>query len=108
MSVSFDGVARHASEQPDAVFTGPSLEPAAESTQAGPSAFELVLRGIGQQVDTGERIVARAARGYASLDAAELIALQAGIYRYSEAVELAAKLVDRTTNAVRTVLSAGH
>ena len=33
-----------------------------------------------------------------------LIALQAGIYRYTEAVDLAAKLVDRTTAAVKRTL----
>lgn len=38
------------------------------------------------------------------MDAGELIALQAGIYRYTEAVDLAAKLVDRSTSAVRTTL----
>lgn len=39
------------------------------------------------------------------LDSAQLIALQAGIYRYSEAVDLVAKLVDRASNAVRTIIS---
>jgi hypothetical protein len=33
-----------------------------------------------------------------------LIALQAGIYRYSEAVDLVTKLVDRATQAVKTTL----
>ncbi len=46
------------------------------------------------------RVVAGAAR----LDSAQLLALQAGIYRYSEALELATKLVDRASNAVRTTL----
>jgi hypothetical protein len=36
-----------------------------------------------------------------------LIALQVGIYRYTEAVDLASKIVDRATNAVHTVLSGG-
>ena len=38
------------------------------------------------------------------LAAGDLIALQAGIYRYSEAVDLAGKLVDRAGNAVKTTL----
>jgi hypothetical protein len=38
------------------------------------------------------------------LGAAELLSLQAGIYRYSEAVDLSAKLVDRATSGVKTVL----
>jgi hypothetical protein len=67
-----------------------------------------VLEGLGGSIDEGERIVAAAARGYAGVDSAELIALQAGIYRYSEAIDLTAKLVDRATSAVRTVLQGGH
>jgi hypothetical protein len=42
-----------------------------------------------------------------TLDARALIAVQAGIYHYTEAIELAGKLVDRATNAVRTVLQPG-
>jgi hypothetical protein len=48
--------------------------------------------------------MSRALSGGGPLDAGQLIALQAGIYRYSEAVDLAAKLVDRAANAVRTTL----
>jgi len=33
-----------------------------------------------------------------------MIALQAGVYRYVEAIELCAKLVDRTASAVKTTL----
>jgi hypothetical protein len=35
---------------------------------------------------------------------AELIALQAGVYRYGEAVDLASRLIDRATSSVKTVL----
>ena len=42
--------------------------------------------------------------GGADLGPAELLALQAGIYRYSEAVDLAAKLVDRVSSGVKTVI----
>jgi hypothetical protein len=45
-----------------------------------------------------------AAHGGHDLGPAELIALQAGVYRYSEAVDLASHLVDRTTNGVKTVI----
>ena len=34
----------------------------------------------------------------------QLLALQAGVYRYSEAVDLAAKLVDRASNGLKTVV----
>lgn len=77
--------------------------PAAAAT--GPS-FSDALRGIGSAVDRGEGLIARAAHGgLGGLDSAQLIALQAGIYRYSEAVDLVAKLVDRASTAVRTVVS---
>jgi hypothetical protein len=32
------------------------------------------------------------------------VPLQAGVYRYSEAVDLAAKLVDRATSGLKTVV----
>jgi len=38
------------------------------------------------------------------LGTTELLALQAGVYRYSEAVDLSAKLIDRATSGVKTVL----
>jgi hypothetical protein len=45
-----------------------------------------------------------ASRSGHDLGGAELLALQAGVYRYSEAVDLAAKLVDRASSGVKTVL----
>jgi hypothetical protein len=78
---------------------------AAAGKAAGPT-FADALHGIGSAVDRGEALVARASRGsLGGLDSAQLIALQAGIYRYSEAVDLVAKLVDRASNAVKTVVS---
>jgi hypothetical protein len=41
---------------------------------------------------------------HAALDAAQLISLQAATYRYAEAVDLAAKLVEKTSSAVKTVV----
>ena len=90
------GPERHASERAPAPL------------DASPSPFAVLLARVGKNIEVGERIVAGAASRYATLDAAELIALQAGIYRYSEAVELTAKLVDRGASAVRTVLTGGH
>jgi hypothetical protein len=90
--------------------------PALDSTRAPTperepetSHFGEALRALGRQIDLGEKLVQRAlAPGAAQLNAAELIALQAGIYRYSEAVDLAAKLIDRAGAAVRTTLQAGQ
>jgi hypothetical protein len=68
-----------------------------------------VLKHLGQRLDGGEALIDRATRGdLGRLEAPALIAIQAGIYRYVEAVDLAAKLVDRATNAVRTVLQSNH
>ncbi len=69
-------------------------------------AFSKAMRGLARQIDVGEAQVARASQPH-DYDTSTLIALQAGIYRYTEAVDLASKIVDRATNAVRTVLQGG-
>jgi hypothetical protein len=82
-----------------------SLAPA-PSTSASGAVFAQALQGIGGAIDRGEALIARATQGsMAGLDSAQLIALQAGIYRYSEAVDLVAKLVERASSAVKTVVS---
>lgn len=90
------------------VPVAPDSTRAAESRSTGPlgPTFAQALKGLGGAVDRGEALVAAASRGnLGGLDSAQLIALQAGIYRYSEAVDLTAKLVDRASNAVKTVVS---
>ena len=91
--------------------TGPTpAAPAPASEPAGSSdrgvAFRHALGRLGRQIDQGEKLVRHVVQGGApsTLSSADLIALQAGIYRYGEAVDLAAKLVDRAGNAVRTIL----
>jgi len=63
------------------------------------------MKRLGTEVDRGERVVHHALGGnpFAN-DAQGMIALQAGVYRYVEAVDLVSKLVDRATGAVRTTL----
>jgi hypothetical protein len=75
---------------------------------AGESRFGQVLQAIGSEVDRGERLIQGVVAGASPLDAASLIALQAGIYRWGEAVDLASKLVDRAGSAVRTTLQNGN
>lgn len=95
----------------------PSPAPLAESRpvatfEAGSAAperaerFREALARLGASVDRGEALVRRVTQAGvgAGLGAGELIALQAGIYRYSEAVDLVAKLVDRGASAARTVV----
>ena len=85
---------------------------ASQHTEPGPkpepdSPFARILKGLGHEVDRGESIVGRAmnaSAGGKDLGNLELLALQAGVYRYSEAVDLSAKLVDRAASGVKTVL----
>lgn len=73
-----------------------------------PDTFGRILREVGAQVDRGERLMQAAVSGRGGpTGAAELIALQAGIYRYTELVALTSKFVDRAANAVRTTLQSG-
>jgi hypothetical protein len=85
---------------------GASLPAKSRVEPAGTGApFERLLKGLGQALDQGENVTERAIRGtQAGSSPAELIALQAGIYRFSEAVDLASKIVDKGTQAVRTTL----
>jgi hypothetical protein len=101
------GEALPAVPPPTAPAPAPSPSPAARLPDEGPSAFAKILHGLGRQMDRGEAMVERAtSAGGTSVDLppADLLALQAGVYRYSEAVDLSAKLVDRATNGVKTVL----
>lgn len=69
-----------------------------------PSPFAKILAGLGREIDRGEGLVDKAIHGGKELGNVELLALQAGVYRYSEAVDLTAKLVDRATSGVKTVI----
>jgi hypothetical protein len=86
---------------------GSSL-PASEA--AGPRAtspFALLVRGLGREVQRGEVVMRgalQASGAGGALAPAELIALQAGVYRYSEAVDLAAKLIDHATSGLKTIV----
>ena len=87
----------------------PSVPPPARVAPAAhePSAFARVLLGLGAEVRRGESLAREAlaaGRSGRDLGAAELIALQAGVYRYSEAVDLAARLVDRAAGGLKTII----
>lgn len=84
----------------------PAQESGASAHPAG-APFGKLLRGLGRELDRGEALAERAIHGGASgggMSPDALIALQAGIYRYSEAVNLVTKLVNRGTQAVKTTL----
>jgi hypothetical protein len=76
-----------------------------EEPSPEPTPFARLLHGLGREVDRGELMMKRAlGAGRGELGPGELLALQAGVYRYSEAVDLSAKLVDRATSGVKTVI----
>lgn len=81
-------------------------ERSATKPAEGPSPFARILHGLGREMDRGEHLVQSAIQGGESRDlgGGALLALQAGVYRYSEAVDLSAKLVDRAASGVKTVL----
>src|SRR5215213_5458611 len=89
MSVLLDGV-------PVSHFEPPTATPAdpVRGLGAAPrSEFSHLFEGVGRAIDGGEALVGRAERvAYAPMDAGTLIALQSGIYRYSEAIDLTAKV----------------
>ncbi len=84
----------------------PSPDPRAEP---GPS-FAQVLLGLGRAVDGGAAMLGSAAAslgGGGDLGPERLLALQLGVYRYSEAIDLTSHLVDRVTGAIKAIVQAG-
>ncbi len=58
-------------------------------------------------MNRGEALTRAALSAPRDLEPGALLALQAGVYRYGEAVDLASKLVDRATSGVKTVVQGG-
>ena len=83
----------------------PAAGDPARAAPAG-AAFSNLLAQAGSAIDRGEALVARAATGPDVSDASVLIALQVGVYRYTELVELASKVVEGASGAVRTTMQA--
>ena len=90
----------------------PSVDPAEAAHQEAThhverSVFPALLQSLAGAIRRGESLTRSALASGAraqTLGPAELIALQAGIYRYAEAVDLASRLVDRATGAVKAVV----
>lgn len=72
-----------------------------------PDASNSTLRDFAERIARGERTmdaaIRRSQRGQ-SLSQLELIALQMGVYRYTQELELGSRLVDRATGALKQVL----
>jgi hypothetical protein len=86
---------------------GPAPSTASARAESDAPSFAQVFAHVVHQGEIGSRLMddalGRAAK--APLDGQHLLALQVGVYRYSESIDLAAKIVDRTAQAVKTVLS---
>jgi len=81
--------------------------PVPMAARAEPAPFAKLVGALGHEAERGEamvRGVLRGAAGGREISSSELLALQAGIYRYGETVDLATKLVDKAGTDVRTVL----
>lgn len=89
---------------PSPALPRPSPEPSDRPGAVPSTSFQAVLQRLATDVDRGEALMRRTMNARGQLDSTQLLVLQAGIYRYSETVELMAKLVDKATNAVRSTL----
>ena len=88
---------------------GPKLSPAAAESRPNDApamdALRAAVHSLGQGQAFIERAVRRAGRGGGEgLEPAQLLALQTGVYRYTQELELASKLVDKATGAIKQTL----
>ena len=88
---------------PPATSTLPSPRPAASDDDG----FRALLRDAVERLAEGEATLAAelTQRRAAIASPAELLALQSAVYRHARDVELASRIVDKLTSAVRTVLT---
>jgi hypothetical protein len=88
-------------EQP----SSPAPKPATGNGEMSP--FSKLFYGLSGEMQKGEsamREAMSAVRAGRDLSGPQLLVLQSRVYRYSTAVDLSAKLIDRSTNGVKTVL----
>jgi hypothetical protein len=98
------------SELSKAAAPGESKATPQASPVDGPSPFAQLVRGLGHEIKSGETMLHAAEASLVSgseMSPGQLIALQVGVYRYTDAVDLASRLVDRATNGIKTVIQGG-
>ncbi len=103
MQVTLREVAAPRSEASESPLRATPTAPSSSPT------FAAVLRRIGADLDRGQSMLHSAMRSSgagAALGDQALLALQVGAYRYSEMLDVASRLVDRATSAVKAVLQA--
>src|ERR1700729_522686 len=91
----------------DSAATPGTIVPKAAQPADGPSPFAKLLRGLGENITSGESTMRTAVSAAHDLGPAQLISLQATVYRYSESIDLASRLVDHATSGLKTVLKGG-
>ncbi|HEY1694018.1 MAG TPA: hypothetical protein VGG39_17745 [Polyangiaceae bacterium] len=97
--------ARVAPPTPAASHALHAAAPASGTPERSP--FATLLHGLGSQINQGEAMMRGAVSAAHDLGPSELIALQAGVYRYSEAIDLASRLVDHAATSLKTVVQGG-
>lgn len=70
----------------------------------GERKFVEIFRELDRGEEFMDKVIKRALNG-ADFSPKELIAIQAGIYNYTQKLELFSKLVDRAASCIRQVLS---
>jgi hypothetical protein len=93
-------------ETPSPAPASPNAPPKQPADDA-PSPFALLVRRFSGEADRGaatvHRVLDAGGRGI-PLDPTSLLALQAGVYRYGQTMDLAARLVDKVSSGAKTVL----
>ena len=93
--------------EPRAVVDGRRGPRFAEILRGEPAPMRDAFREAVRDISRGERTVSSvisAARRGKVFSNEELLAVQAGVYRYTQELELASKLVDKATGAVKQTL----
>ncbi|MBW2462961.1 MAG: hypothetical protein JRH11_15010 [Deltaproteobacteria bacterium] len=89
---------------PGAAVAAPEGTPGARE---GRGAFGEALAEAARSIMHGQRrldAAVRGGRGGRVLSNEDILSLQASVYRYTQELEIASKLVDKATSAVRTTL----
>jgi flagellar hook-basal body complex protein FliE len=83
---------------------GPAAAPRPTASAPPETPFSEMLKQMAQRIDSGEKAIERAIHAPAATSSAELLALQTQVYRYSETLDLAAKVVDKVSSSIKTVM----
>jgi hypothetical protein len=92
---------------PNLPLANPNLSkpgPLAAAPAVPETSFHDVLKKMGERIEHGEKAIDRALHAPATASSADLLALQTQVYRYSETLDLAAKVVDKVSGGVKTVM----